>query len=198
MKSISPIFIAVTGGSGSGKSYFSRFLINGLGKEDCTYLCHDRYYKEGLNPETTNYDHPDSIDEEFFRIHLNKLKIGESVEAPVYDYVSHSRISYEQIAPNKFIIIDGILVLNTKENQSYFDISIYVNASSSLRLVRRLERDVIERGRTPESVIRQFNTQVEPMHKEFVEKQQSLCQFVVNEKDNIEEKVRFICSIIKE
>lgn len=136
---------------------------------------HDDYYKEHNHlsleeRKTVNYDHPDSIDNELFLKHVNKLLKGEEINKPIYDFNTYSRLEKtEKITPKKVIILEGILVLTDKRIRELADIKLYVDLDSDMRFIRRMERDIKERGRTVESVVDQYLKTVKPMHHQFVE-----------------------------
>lgn len=172
--------IGITGGSASGKTTFAKKLIRHIGDDNCTYLAHDRYYKEGLLPETSNYDHPQNIDSELFFNQLTSLCNHSKINAPIYDYTVHKRIGSNTIFPSDIIILDGILLLYDERIRSLITTSIFVTAPEQLRYTRRLKRDIDERGRTKESVDHQFFNQVQPMHQKFIEPQKKFCDIIVD------------------
>lgn len=170
-----PVIIAVAGGSASGKTTVVEEVISKLKKEFVVVIMHDDYYKEHNHlsleeRKMVNYDHPDSIDNELFLKHVNKLLKGEEINKPVYDFNTYSRLEKtEKITPKKVIILEGILVLTDKRIRELADIKLYVDLDSDMRFIRRMERDIKERGRTVESVVDQYLKTVKPMHHQFVE-----------------------------
>lgn len=170
-----PVIIAVAGGSASGKTTVVEEVISKLKKEFVVVIMHDDYYKEHNHlsleeRKTVNYDHPDSIDNELFLKHVNKLLKGEEINKPIYDFNAYSRLEKtEKITPKKVIILEGILVLTDKRIRELADIKLYVDLDSDMRFIRRMERDIKERGRTVESVVDQYLKTVKPMHHQFVE-----------------------------
>lgn len=170
-----PVIIAVAGGSASGKTTVVEEVISKLKKEFVVIIMHDDYYKEHNHlsleeRKTVNYDHPDSIDNELFLKHVNKLLKGEEINKPIYDFNTYSRLEKtEKITPKKVIILEGILVLTDKRIRELADIKLYVDLDSDMRFIRRMERDIKERGRTVESVVDQYLKTVKPMHHQFVE-----------------------------
>lgn len=170
-----PHIIGVAGGSGSGKTHFAKELQRILGDDHCTILYQDNYYidqsaKFDGDGGTVNFDHPSSLDFALLAGGLKKLKSGQAVEIPIYDFVTHSRKRETILGePKKVIIVDGILILHSQEVRAQCDETIFFDTPETLRFERRLNRDVIERGRTPEGVKKQFELQVRPMHNEFVE-----------------------------
>jgi uridine kinase len=165
----------VAGGSGSGKTTVVREIIRKIGKQQVTVIHHDSYYREvghlSLDERTRiNYDHPDSLETPLLVEHLNTLRGGASVQVPVYDFADHNRTAQTVDAqPRKVIIVDGLLILWDAELRALMDIKVYVDTDADLRFIRRLKRDINDRGRSAESVIDQYTTTVRPMHLEFVE-----------------------------
>lgn len=170
-----PLILGVAGGSGSGKTTVVNQIIRGLEPIPVSVLHHDSYYRD--RPELTdeerariNYDHPDSLETPLLAEHLRKLLAGQAVDEPVYDFTTHSRTSEtRRIEPTPIVILDGILILAEPELRDLMDIKVYVETDSDLRFIRRLLRDTKERGRSVESVIRQYQETVRPMHLQFVE-----------------------------
>ena len=170
-----PVVIGVAGGTGSGKTTVARKILEHVGAEHITYIPHDAYYRDlsHLSPmlrAQVNFDHPDSLETELLIEHLRQLKAGQAVEIPVYDFTTHSRTTETQRAePAPVILVEGILVFVEPGLREMFDVKLYVDTDADIRLIRRLKRDVQERGRTFESVIEQYQRTVRPMHLEFVE-----------------------------
>lgn len=170
-----PHIIGVAGGSGSGKTHFAKELQKMLGDDHCSILYQDNYYidqsaKFDGDGGAVNFDHPSSLDFSLLAQGLKNLKSGKAVEIPIYDFVTHSRKKETLVgSPKKVIIVDGILILHSHEVRTECDETIFFDTPEELRFQRRLNRDVVERGRTPEGVKRQFELQVRPMHNQFVE-----------------------------
>ena len=169
------IFIGVAGGSGSGKTTIAHNLVKAFKAEDAILVEQDAYYKElaGLSIEDkakVNFDHPNSIEFELLKEHLLNLKEGKSIQRPIYDFKTHSR-KEETIAihPSKIVIVEGILLFAIPEIRELFDVKIFVDTDADEMLLRRIERDINERGRTFESVRDQYLTTVKPMFLEFCE-----------------------------
>ena len=168
------LVIGLAGGSGSGKTTVVRRIVESLGGE-VTVLDHDRYYRD--HPElrleeraSLNYDHPDSLETGLMVEHVQMLKNGQAVDAPVYDFTLHARAAAtERFEPRKALIVEGILVFSDKRLRNLMDIKIFVDADDDIRFIRRLQRDITERGRTMQSVVDQYLGTVKPMHLEFVE-----------------------------
>jgi uridine kinase len=170
-----PIIIGVAGGSGSGKTTVVREIINSLDSGQVTVIHHDSYYRDTshLAPDarqTINYDHPDSLETELLVEHLRELREGRSAAVPVYDFAEHARLDRrEHVEPRRIIIVDGLLILWDRQLREMMDIKVFVDTDADVRLIRRLERDIRERGRSTDSVIAQYIRSVRPMHLEFVE-----------------------------
>jgi len=171
----SSFVIGVAGGSGSGKTTVVRRIVDSLGPEQVTWLDHDRYYRarNDLRLEeraALNYDHPDALETDLMVEHVRALKAGKPVDVPQYDFTRHARLSEtETFQPRRALIVEGILVLTDAALRELMDIKVFVDTDSDTRFIRRLQRDVAERGRTMESVIDQYQHTVKPMHLEFVE-----------------------------
>jgi uridine kinase len=171
----SPVVIGVAGGSGSGKTTVVRRIVDSLGPEHVVVLEHDRYYRDrnDLRLEeraALNYDHPDSLETSLLVQHIQALKAGEAVDVPLYDFTSHARRSDTQrCQPRRAIIVEGILIFADRPLREAMDVKVFVDADADTRFIRRLQRDVAERGRTMDSVIEQYQGTVKPMHFEFVE-----------------------------
>ena len=171
----STFVIGVAGGSGSGKTTVVRRIVDSLGLEHVTLLQHDRYYRDrnDLRLEeraSLNYDHPNSLETDLLVRHVRALKSGQPVDVPQYDFTRHARLSeIETFQPRRALIVEGILIFTEAALRDLMDIKVFVDTDSDTRFIRRLQRDVAERGRTMESVIDQYLSTVRPMHLEFVE-----------------------------
>lgn len=179
------IMIGIAGGSGSGKSTFTNRLKKEFG-DQVTVIYHDNYYRsnDGIPFEVrqkVNYDHPDAFETDLLIAHLKAFRRGESVQCPVYNYAEHNRSQETvELRPSRIIIIEGILVLENPELRSLFDIKIYVEADADERIIRRIIRDVKERGRHVEDISEQYLTTVKPMHYLYVEPTKALADIVIN------------------
>lgn len=179
------IIIGIAGGTGSGKSTFTNRLKEEF-KDDVAVVYHDNYYRDQskLTMEErrkTNYDHPDSIETELLVEQLHQLKAGKTIQCPVYDYSLHTRSDQVvTIEPKKVILLEGILVLADERLRDLIDIKIYVEADADERILRRVIRDVKERGREIEGVVEQYLTTVKPMHYLYVEPTRSTADIVIN------------------
>ena len=170
-----PVVIGVAGGSGSGKTTVVRRIVESLGPDEVVVLDHDRYYRDrtdlGLEERAAlNYDHPDSLETDLLVHHVRQLKAGKAVEVPTYDFARYARrTETERHEPRRAIIVEGILIYSDAALRELMDVKLFVDADADTRFIRRLQRDVAERGRTMESVIDQYLGTVKPMHFEFVE-----------------------------
>ncbi len=179
------IMIGIAGGSGSGKSTFTNRLKEAFG-DQVTVIYHDNYYKsnDGIPFEVRqkeNYDHPSAFETDLLIRHLKALRRGESIECPVYDYAEHNRTDETiTLAPSQIIIVEGILVLENPELRSLFDIKVYVEADADERIIRRIIRDVKDRGRHVEDISEQYLTTVKPMHYLYVEPTRQQADIVIN------------------
>jgi uridine kinase len=175
MTSRPPLVIGVAGGSGSGKTTVVRNIIEALGDGHVSVLEHDHYYRDHpqLRMEdraALNYDHPDSLETDLLVKHVQDLREGRAVEMPTYDFARHARRSVtESILPRTAIIVEGILIFTDAALRQLMDVKVFVDTDSDMRFIRRLQRDITERGRTVESVIDQYLSTVKPMHLEFAE-----------------------------
>ncbi|MGE9746164.1 uridine kinase [Bdellovibrio bacteriovorus] len=182
-----PHIIGVAGGSGSGKTYFAKELQKMLGSENCSILYQDNYYIDQSarfdgDGGSVNFDHPQALDFTLLARGLQTLKMGQPLQVPIYDFVTHSRKTETLLEnPKKVIIVDGILILHSKEVRAELDEAVFFDTPEDLRFQRRLHRDVHERGRTPEGVKKQFELQVRPMHDEFVEPSKRHAQTIVTD-----------------
>lgn len=170
-----PLILGVAGGSGSGKTTVVSKIIKGIGSENILLIQHDSYYRDlsYLNLEERkkqNFDHPSSLETELMIRHLEALREGYQVEIPVYDFVAHTRSDETQpVTPKEIILVDGILIFSEPNLRELMDIKIFVDTDDDVRLLRRLRRDISERGRELEGVLNQYEKFVRPMHLEFVE-----------------------------
>lgn len=182
-----PLVIGIAGGSGSGKTTVAQEILNRVGPSRIAYLPHDAYYRDlsGLPPvqrAEVNFDHPNSLENELLIQHVLQLRDYQPVELPVYDFSIHTRTEKTiTIKPQPVIMVEGILIYAEPELRKLFDIRIFVDTDSDLRFIRRLQRDLTERGRTTESVIHQYLKTVRPMHLEFVEPSKRYADVIIPE-----------------
>ncbi len=180
------LVIGIAGGSGSGKNTLTNQIAAQF-LEQVTVIKHDNYYKAHDDMDydersRLNYDHPNAFDTELMIEHLKALKQGKSVECPIYDYTIHNRSKDTiTIAPNKVIIVEGILIFENKDLCDLMDIRIFVDTDADLRIIRRIQRDVMERARSLESVINQYLETVKPMHEQYVEPSKKNANVIVPE-----------------
>jgi uridine kinase len=179
------VVIGVAGGSGSGKTTVVRRIVESLGTDQVTVLEHDRYYRDrsDLRLEeraAMNYDHPDSLETDLMVRHLQALRSGATVEVPVYDFARYARVAATDLAqPRRAIIVEGILIFTDAPLRSLLDVKVFVDADDDIRFIRRLRRDVAERGRTMDSVVEQYLNTVKPMHLDFVEPSKRYADIIV-------------------
>jgi uridine kinase len=182
-----PLVIGIAGGSGSGKTTVAQEILQRVGPDRIAYIQHDSYYKElsGLPPAQraeVNFDHPNSLETELLISHIEQLKSGQAIEVPIYDFSTHSRTERSFIVkPRGVIIVEGILIFVDAALRSLFDVKLFVDTDPDVRLIRRLQRDITERGRTVESVIHQYQSTVRPMHLEFVEPSKRYADVIIPE-----------------
>lgn len=183
--------LGIAGGTGSGKSTVVEQILNELPAEEVSILTQDSYYKpnDHLSFEERcriNFDHPSAIDFELLKQHLVELKQGRSIEQPIYSFVSHNRMEDTLMTlPKKVVIVEGILIFTEKSLRDLFDIKVFVHADSDERLIRRLKRDMKERGRDLNEVLDRYQNTLKPMHQEFIEPTKSFADIIIpNDKYN--------------
>ncbi len=185
-----PILVGIAGGTGSGKTTLARRILEGVGDNHCCMIQHDWYYydKSHLPFEERmelNFDHPDSLDNEFLRSHLTDIKAREPIEAPQYDFESHARQEETRhIEPRPVVIVEGILLFAVPKLREVFDIRLYVDTDADIRAFRRIRRDLQERGRDFDDIRKQYYETVRPMHLEFVEPSKRWADLIVPEGGN--------------
>jgi len=182
-----PLVIGIAGGSGSGKTTVASIVLDRVGRHRIAYLPHDAYYRDltelPKNQRTqVNFDHPDSLESDLMAKHIQMLKNWEGVEMPVYDFTTHHRTDKTlRVNPQRVILVEGILIFADPTLRSMFDVKIFVDTDSDIRFIRRLQRDIAERGRTTETVINQYLSTVRPMHLEFVEPSKRYADVIIPE-----------------
>ncbi|MBA2337373.1 MAG: uridine kinase [Acidimicrobiia bacterium] len=182
-----PVVIGVAGGSGSGKTTIAEAVVAAAGSDLVSLINHDAYYRsdERLSFEqraAINYDHPDAFETEMLVEHLRLLRGGEAVAVPVYDFATHLRTAETvKVEPGAVVIVEGILVLVEVELRRLMDLKIYIDTDPDLRVLRRMQRDILERGRTMDSVMAQYLETVRPMHHQFVEPSKRYADIIVPE-----------------
>lgn len=198
-----PVVIGVAGGTGSGKTTVAREILRRAGTKQISLIQHDAYYKDlGDLPlaqrAMQNFDHPDALDNNLLIAHLKELKAGRAIEMPVYDFTTHTRTERTQrIDPRRVILVEGILIFADRVLRRTMDVKIYVDTDPDIRFIRRLERDIAERGRTMESVIQQYLATVRPMHQEFVEPSKRYADVIIPEGGFNEVAIEMIAARIK-
>ena len=198
-----PIIIGVAGGTGSGKTTVASRILERVGTEHITYIAHDAYYRDlGHLPERlraqVNFDHPDALETELLVEHLKELRQGRPVEIPIYDFTTHTRTERTErvdIAP--VVIVEGILVFVEPELRELFDVKIYIDTDADVRFIRRLRRDLEERGRSVESVCEQYLSTVRPMHLEFVEPSKRYADVIIPEGGFNEVAIEMVAARLK-
>jgi uridine kinase len=179
--------VGIAGGTGSGKTTLADLILKSVGPEKIAYLAHDAYYRDQKHlpiesRAKVNYDHPDSLDTKLLIAQIRQLMGGQAIEMPVYDFTTHSRkVETVNIDPKPVILVEGILIFTEKDLRDLFDMKIFVDTDADIRFIRRLARDVEERGRTVQSVIEQYLSTVRPMHLEFVETSKRYADIIVPE-----------------
>lgn len=184
---LTPIVIGVAGGTGSGKTTVSEQILERIGSQKIAFLQHDSYYCEESHlplaeRATRNYDHPESLDTPLLVEHLLRLRRGEAVAVPVYDFATYSRQAESRIVvPAPVVLVEGILIFAERSLRELMDIRIFVDTDADIRFIRRLHRDIFERGRSLESVVEQYLATVRPMHLEFVEPSKRYAHLIMPE-----------------
>lgn len=197
------ILIGIAGGSGSGKTTLANNLVNYFGENEVSILRHDNYYKrhDEMSYEERsrlNYDHPDAFDTELLCAHIRQLKAGYRIEMPVYDYSVHNRSDKTTpVLPNPVIILEGILIFAEPELVDLMDFRIFVDTDADERILRRIKRDVNERGRSLESVMRQYRETVKPMHDQFVEPSKRKANIIIPEGGRNQAAMQMVLDFIK-
>ncbi len=182
-----PLTIGIAGGSGSGKTTVAQEILGRVGPDRIAFIQHDSYYKDlsGLPPNQRadlNFDHPNSLETDLLIEHIRCLQAGQPVQVPIYDFSTHSRTDRTfTVAPRRVILVEGILIFVEAALRDLFDIKVFVDTDPDIRFIRRLQRDIAERGRTTETVIKQYQATVRPMHLEFVEPSKRYADIIIPE-----------------
>jgi uridine kinase len=198
------MIIGICGGTGSGKTTIARSIVETVGPDQVVLVEQDSYYRNfGDLPlderHQANFDHPDSIDSEMLVNHLIRLKQGLSVEMPVYDMKTHTRSDeIEHIEPRPIVVLEGILIFSEPRVLDLIDIRIFVDTPDDVRLMRRMRRDIEERGRTWQMTLDQYERTIRPMHFEFVEPSKRHAHIIIPEGSNSGITVEFLCGMIRE
>jgi uridine kinase len=182
-----PCVLGVAGGTGSGKTTVARAILEAVSRERIAFVEQDSYYRDvEWNSEAEllrhNFDHPDALDDELLVAHIAALKAGHPVEVPIYDFVRHRRTDRtRRVEPRPVVLLEGILIFVEPALRELLDFKVYVDTDPDIRLIRRLKRDISERGRTVDDVLRQYTDTVRPMHLEFVEPSKRYADVIIPE-----------------
>jgi uridine kinase len=198
------MIIGICGGTGSGKTTIARRIIESVGSDNVILVEQDSYYRSLADMplderHQANFDHLDAFDNGMLVNHLKRLKQGQSIEMPVYDYRNHVRSEvYTHLEPKPVILVEGILIFAEPLVLDLLDVRVFVDTPDDIRFIRRLQRDITERGRTTESIVAQYFATVRPMHNEFVEPSKRHADIIIPEGAKTEIGIEFICSKIRE
>ncbi|XCI74683.1 MAG: uridine kinase [Flavobacteriales bacterium] len=179
------LIIGVSGGTGSGKTTVVNKILSNLPQEDIIILAQDHYYHDNKllsfeERKKINFDHPRSIDFDLLVEHLKALKAGKAVDQPVYSFITHTRTGdFTHIQPHQVIIVEGILVFTHTSLRNLFDMKIFIHADADERLIRRIKRDIVERGRDLDEVLRRYQETLKPMHEQFIEPTKSYADIII-------------------
>lgn len=182
-----PFFLGVAGGTGSGKTTVARAILESVGRHRISFLEQDSYYRdiEWQSPDQLlhhNFDHPAALDNDLLVAHIATLREGRTVEVPIYDFVRHRRTDRtRRVEPQPVVLLEGILLFNDRALRDLLDFKVYVDTDADLRLIRRIQRDISERGRAVEDILRQYQESVRPMHLEFVEPSKRWADVIIPE-----------------
>jgi uridine kinase len=193
------LIIGIYGGTGSGKTTIVNMIASHFSSNDIEIISQDSYYKDNSDISyedrcKLNFDHPDAIDFNLLHKHLKNLRKGETIEQPIYDFKIHNRLKKTiQIKPKKILILEGILIMCHAEIRSIFDLKIFINANSKTRMERRIKRDIAERGRSRDEVLKRYIETLKPMHEKFIEPTKIYANYIIenqfNNKLNIDELI---------
>lgn len=191
------LIIGIYGGTGSGKTTIVNMIASHFSSNDIEIISQDSYYKDNSDISyedrcKLNFDHPDAIDFNLLHKHIENLRKGETVEQPIYDFKIHNRLKKTiQIKPKKILILEGILIMCHAEIRSIFDLKIFINANSKTRMERRIKRDIVERGRSRDEILKRYIETLKPMHEKFIEPTKIYANYIIenqfNNKLNIDE-----------
>lgn len=198
------MIIGICGGTGSGKTTIARRIVESVGAENVVLVEQDSYYRNLSDMPLderhhANFDHPDSIDSDLLVNHLKRLRNGQPIDMPIYDFVSHTRKEEsEMIGPKPVVIVEGILIFAENAILDVLDVRVFVDTPDDVRLIRRLRRDVQERGRSFERTLWQYEHTIRPMHYEFVEPSKRHADIIIPEGGNPEISIEFLCGLVRE
>ena len=198
------MIIGICGGTGSGKTTIARSIVETVGLGNVVLVEQDSYYRNLSDMplderHQANFDHPDSLDSEMLVNHILRLKQGLSIEMPLYDFASHTRSDkFETIEPKPVVIVEGILIFAEPRVLDLLDVRVFVDTPDDIRLMRRLRRDITERGRTFERTLEQYERTIRPMHHEFVDPSKRHADIIIPEGAQTGVTVEFLCSLVRE
>jgi uridine kinase len=198
------MIIGICGGTGSGKTTIARAIVESVGARNVILIEQDSYYKNLADMplderHQANFDHPEAIDGDMLVNHIKRLKQGEPIEMPIYDMVTHTRRDItETLEPKPVVIVEGILIFAEPRILDLLDVRVFVDTPDDVRLMRRLKRDITERGRTFERTLDQYERTIRPMHFEFVEPSKRHADIIIPEGSNTGVTVEFLCSLVRE
>lgn len=197
------IIIGVFGGTGSGKTTIVNQIVSDFNTSDIQVISQDAYYKDNSNITyearcLLNFDHPEAIDFELLYQHLSALKNGETIEQPVYNFKTHNRTDKTlEISPKKILILEGILIMNYPKLRSLLDLKVFIDTNSDMRMERRVNRDISERGRTPKEVMDRYINTLKPMHDQFIEPMKIHADMVIENHENASINLDILIAKIK-
>jgi len=197
------LIIGIAGGTGSGKTTVVNQIVKEFANDDVGVISQDSYYNDNKHLSLTerakvNFDHPRAIDFDLLFDHLTRLKNGETIEQPIYSFVQHTRTGDTIVThPRKVMIVEGILIFNDKRIRDLFDVKLYVHADSDERLIRRVRRDINERGRTVDEVLSRYQSTLKPMHEQFIEPTKAYADLIIPNDRRNKVAIDVIISLIK-
>jgi len=198
------MIIGICGGTGSGKTTIARAIVEAVGEKNVVLVEQDSYYRNLADMPLddrhhANFDHPDAIDSDLLVNHIKRLKLGQPIEIPIYDMVTHTRSErVEVIEPRPVVIVEGILIFSEPRILELLDVRVFVDTPDDIRLLRRLRRDITERGRTFERTLDQYEKTIRPMHFEFVEPSKRFADVIIPEGGQTDTSIKMLCSLVRE
>ncbi len=198
------MIIGICGGTGSGKTTIARAIVDAVGEKNVVLVEQDSYYRNLADMPLddrhhANFDHPDAIDSDLLVNHIKRLKLGQPIEIPIYDMVTHTRSDrVEVIEPRPVVIVEGILIFSEPRILELLDVRVFVDTPDDIRLLRRLRRDITERGRTFERTLDQYEKTIRPMHFEFVEPSKRFADVIIPEGGQTDTSIKMLCSLVRE
>lgn len=198
------MIVGICGGTGSGKTTIARKIVETVGNENVVLVEQDSYYRNLADMplderRQANFDHPNAIDSELLVNHLKRLKDGQNIKMPVYDFKTHTRAAKSKhIEPSPVVIVEGILIFSQPKILDLVDVKIFVDTPADIRLLRRIRRDIQDRGRTLDQTLKQYENTIRPMHYEFVEDSKRFADIIIPEGRNTGITIDFLCGLIRE